>query len=92
MSGGRARRVAPVRPAPSFPFDARAALEHLLARLRVSAGATRVSVWVHEASTDSALPFRAVIAESSRHSEHSLALRSPLPLSESPFLASVRAP
>ena len=44
---------------------------------------------MHEASTDSAVPFRAVIAESSRHSEHSLALRSPLPLSDSPFLASV---
>ena len=77
------------RPAPSSPFDAQAALEHLLARLRASAGATRVSVWVHEASTDSAVPFRSVTAESSRHSEHSLRLRSPLPLSDSPFLASV---
>jgi GNAT superfamily N-acetyltransferase len=48
------------RHAPSSPFDAQAALEHLLARLRASAGATRVSVWVHEASTDSAVPFRSV--------------------------------
>ena len=89
MSGGRERRAAAGRPLPSSLFDAQAALEHLLSRLRASAGATRVSVWVHEPSTDTAVPFRSVIVESSRHSEHSLQLRTPLPLSDSPFLATV---
>jgi diguanylate cyclase (GGDEF)-like protein len=64
-------------------------MEHLLARLRAAAGATRVSVWVYEASTDTAVPFRSVVAESSSHSEHTLRLRTPLSLSATPFLASI---
>lgn len=64
-------------------------MEHLLARLRAAAGATRVSVWVYEASTDTAVPFRSVVAESSSHPEHSLRLRTPLAVSATPFLASV---
>ena len=89
MSGGRERQGAAGRPAPSSPFDAQAALEHLLARLRAAAGATRVSVWVYEASTDTAVPFRSIVAESSSHSEHTLRLRTPLALHASPFLATV---
>ena len=77
------------RPAPSSPFDAQAALDHLIARVRATSGATRVSVWVHEPSTDTAVPFRHVVAESSRHSEHSLQLRTPLRLCDSPFLAAI---
>jgi diguanylate cyclase (GGDEF)-like protein len=64
-------------------------MEHLLARLRAAAGATRVSVWVYEASTDTAVPFRSVVAETSSHSEHTLRLRTPLALHASPFLATV---
>jgi diguanylate cyclase (GGDEF)-like protein len=64
-------------------------MEHLLARLRAAAGATRVSVWVFEASTDTAVPFRTVVADSAQHSEHTLRLRAPLALHASPFLASV---
>jgi transcriptional regulator with GAF, ATPase, and Fis domain len=89
VSGARASRGAAARPAASSPFDAQAALEHLLARLRASSGATRVSIWVYEAFSDTAVPFRHVAADSSRHSEHTLQLRTPLPLARSPFLASI---
>src|SRR4051794_15878426 len=41
-------------------YDAVAALEELLARLRRSCGASRVAVWVHEPSTGVAVPFRQV--------------------------------
>src|SRR5688500_13151655 len=62
VSDGRARHGAAGRPAPSSPFDAQAAMEHLLARLRASTGATRVSVWVHEASTEMVVPFHRVVS------------------------------
>jgi diguanylate cyclase (GGDEF)-like protein len=44
------------------PYDAEAALEDQLERLRAQAGATRVSVWVHEASTGMVVPFRRAVA------------------------------
>src|SRR4051794_21292371 len=46
----------PARRSPSS-YDAVAALEELLARLRRSCGASRVAVWVHETSTGGAVPF-----------------------------------
>jgi GAF domain-containing protein len=70
------------------PYDAQTAVETLLRRLRTSAGATRVSVWVHESSTEMVVPYRQSVAES-----HELAgepnLRTPVTLSRSPFLSAV---
>src|SRR5689334_1541635 len=42
--------------APASPYDACAALEDMLGRLRAALGATRVAVWVHEATTATVVP------------------------------------
>ena len=70
------------------PFDAQAAVESQLNRLRASAGATRVSVWVHEASTEVAVPYRQSVAESSDAAAEPH-LRTAVTLSRSPFLSAV---
>jgi diguanylate cyclase (GGDEF)-like protein len=83
-------RAAVQRPRlPSSPYDAQAALEHLLARLRASTGATRVSVWVYEATTELVVPFRQVAVESAEPADDDPRLRLPITLSQSPFLAAV---
>jgi diguanylate cyclase (GGDEF)-like protein len=64
-----------------------AAVESMLRRLRASAGATRVSVWVHEATTQTAVPFRQASADTVAPSDP--ALRVAVTLDSSPFLASV---
>ena len=48
------------------PYDAEAALDGQLERLRAQSGATRVSVWVHEASTGMVVPFRQAVAPARR--------------------------
>jgi hypothetical protein len=70
------------------PYDAQAAVENQLARLRASAGATRVSVWVHEASTEMAVPYRQSVAGSSDAAAEPH-LRTAVILSRSPFLSAV---
>jgi len=70
------------------PYDAQAAVENLLARLRASAGATRVSVWVHEASTEMLIPFRQSVAGSSGVTPESTP-RTAVSLARSPFLSNV---
>jgi diguanylate cyclase (GGDEF)-like protein len=70
------------------PYDAQAAVENQLARLRASAGATRVSVWVHEASTEMAVPYRQSVAGSSDPAAEPH-LRTAVILSRSPFLSAV---
>jgi diguanylate cyclase (GGDEF)-like protein len=74
-------------PTPS-PFDAQAALESQLARLRASSGATRVSVWVHEASTQMVVPFRQSVAGAA-DATPAATPRTAVTLSRSPFLAAV---
>jgi transcriptional regulator with GAF, ATPase, and Fis domain len=69
------------------PYDAQAAVQDMLARLRASAGATRVSVWVHEASTQMVVPFRSAMAMGTP--ELPDRTRTPVALSHSPFLARV---
>jgi diguanylate cyclase (GGDEF)-like protein len=88
---GVPRSSAPAsRPASTAsPYDPQAAVEHLLTRLRAAAGATRVSVWVHESSTHMAVPYRQSVAESSRHSDETERLRTAVSLTRSPFLAAV---
>jgi transcriptional regulator with GAF, ATPase, and Fis domain len=84
------RRAAVQRPAlPSSPYDALAATEHMLARLRASAGATRVSVWVYEATTEMVVPFRSVAADSAGPADDDPRLRIPVTLDQSPFLSTV---
>ncbi|WP_167762117.1 GAF domain-containing protein [Blastococcus sp. CT_GayMR20] len=90
MSDARARLGATQRLSPpASPFDARAAVEHLLARLRASAGATRVSVWVHEATTGTVVPFRQAVAESAVPLVEDSRLHRPLALQETPFFSRV---
>jgi hypothetical protein len=66
VSAGRTQPRGTPRPASAepeaSPFDAHTAVETLLTRLRASAGATRVSVWVHETSTTMVVPFLAAVA------------------------------
>jgi diguanylate cyclase (GGDEF)-like protein len=64
-------------------------VEHLLARLRASAGATRVSVWVHEATTETVVPFRSAVSGSCDESLASPRQHTPVALSHSPFLSKV---
>ena len=70
------------------PFDAQAALESQLARLRAATGATRVSVWVHEASTRMVVPFRQSVADPA-HATLEATPRAAVLLSRSPFLSAV---
>jgi diguanylate cyclase (GGDEF)-like protein len=60
----------------------------MLGRLRAAAGATRVSVWVHEASTHMAVPYRQSVASTSELSAGSTP-RTAISLSRSPFLSAV---
>ncbi len=84
FSGARARL--PRQPAPTA-YDAQAALEHLLARLRASAGATRVSVWVHEATTETVVPFRQSVCDRGEGVDELPRLRTAVTLSQSPFMS-----
>ena len=70
------------------PYDATAALERMLERLRAEAGATRVAVFFHEATTATAVPFRQAVADTA-DGQAVPDLRTPVPLSASPFLAAV---
>ena len=70
------------------PYDADAAMETLLGRLRAAAGATRVSVWVHETSTEMVVPFRQAVSASSTLPDQPQ-LRSPVALTRSAFLSRV---
>ncbi|WP_158544457.1 EAL domain-containing protein [Blastococcus sp. TBT05-19] len=84
------REAAPRRSSsPASPYDASAALESLLERLRSSCGATRVSVWVHEATTELVVPFRQAVRPGAEQQEPHPALITPALLSDSPFLAAV---
>jgi hypothetical protein len=64
-------------------------MEHILARLRASAGATRVSVWVYEATTKMVVPFRHVAAESAEPTDDDPRLCIPITLNQSPFLSAI---
>ncbi|HLM07006.1 MAG TPA: GAF domain-containing protein [Blastococcus sp.] len=79
----------PLSRPPVSPFDAQAAMEQLLARLRATAGATRVSVWVHDATTEMTIPFRQAVAGSGQPTVEHPQLRTPVPLGRSPFLSAV---
>src|SRR4051794_15960667 len=74
---------------PTSPYDAEAALESLLGRLRASAGATRVSIWVHEATTEMVLPFRQAVAATGEPVVEVPELRAPVTLNHSAFLSAV---
>src|SRR3954470_4187149 len=64
-------------------------MESQLERLRASAGATRVSIWVHEATTEVAVPFRQSVAPAGEPASAAARLRTPVSLSHSPFLSAV---
>jgi diguanylate cyclase (GGDEF)-like protein len=79
-----------LRPAlPTSPYDAEAALESLLGRLRASAGATRVSIWVHEATTEMVVPFRQAVAATGEPVVEAPELQAPVTLNHSAFLSAV---
>ena len=71
------------------PYDALAALEDQLARLRRTTGATRVAVWVHEESTAMAVPFRQVVCEGRPEIPGNDRLHRPVSLSQAAVLATV---
>jgi diguanylate cyclase (GGDEF)-like protein len=64
-------------------------MELMLSRLRASAGATRVSVWVYEATTKMVVPFRAAVATTAKPLPEHPQLRAPVSLKRSPFLERV---
>ena len=69
-------------------FDAQIALETLLGRLRTAAGATRVSVWMYEKSTEMVVPFRQSVADTADLAGEP-EVRTPVTLSSSAFLSAV---
>jgi diguanylate cyclase (GGDEF)-like protein len=71
------------------PYDAQAAMEHLLGRLRASSGATRLSVWVYEATTEMVVPFRHSLADSGEPAVEHPRLLTPVTLNQTPFLSAV---
>ena len=73
---------------PASPFDALAATERLLARLRADSGATRVSVWVHETVTGMVVPFRQAVAGSATPVDDPR-LRTPVSLRQTAFFSRV---
>jgi diguanylate cyclase (GGDEF)-like protein len=83
------RRAAARSPSTSSPYDAQAATELMLARLRASAGATRVSIWVYEETTEMVVPFRSAVSTTGKPVAEPPQLRAPVSLSRSPFLARV---
>ncbi|MCW2699141.1 MAG: putative Diguanylate kinase [Blastococcus sp.] len=84
-----ARRRVPRQSPPTAPYDAQAALENLLDRLRASSGATRVSVWVHEATTETAVPYRSAACPTGNRPAGQPRLNTAVDLSDSPFMSSV---
>src|SRR4051812_45139400 len=67
-------------------YDACAALDEQLARLRSALGATRVAVWVHEASTDTVVPFTRAECASAVPVEDPR-VKAPLDLARTAFLS-----
>jgi diguanylate cyclase (GGDEF)-like protein len=73
---------------PAAQYDAQAALDTQLARLRSTLGASRVSVWVHEATTGTAAPYRQSVCPGAEVAENP-AFTKPVTVSRSPFLSGV---
>ncbi|SDX79552.1 GAF domain-containing protein [Modestobacter sp. DSM 44400] len=71
------------------PYDAEVALAAQLDALRAAADATRVSVWVHEATTEMAVPFRRAVTVSAPSAVREQRFKTPVALARSPFLATV---
>lgn len=61
----------------------------MLSRLRASSGATRVSVWVFEATTEMVVPFRSAVVSTGQPVSERTHVRAPVSLSQSPFLERV---
>ncbi|TFV78434.1 EAL domain-containing protein [Blastococcus sp. CT_GayMR19] len=64
-------------------------MEDLLTRLRASTGATRISVWVHEASTEMVVPFHRVVCASGEPPPVHSRLTMPITLDQSFLLSTV---
>jgi diguanylate cyclase (GGDEF)-like protein len=88
MRSGRTPGTATRAEPGESPFDAQTVLETLLGRLRAAAGATRVSVWMYEKSTEMVVPFRQSVADTSDLAGEP-ELRTPVTLSSSAFLSAV---
>ncbi len=91
MTDAQRGRPSPRRalgPAPSY--DPTAALERMLRRLRADAGASRVGVFVLEASTGVVVPFRHAVADTAE-ARALPELRAAVTLSRSPFLSAAAA-
>jgi diguanylate cyclase (GGDEF)-like protein len=75
--------------APASPFDAHATLRQLLDRLRHTLGATRISVWVHEATTEMVFPVLSSTAATGTPPPDHPALKAPGAVQGSAFLSDV---
>src|SRR5688500_9303264 len=64
-------------------------MEDLLTRLRASTGATRISVWAHEASTEMVVPFHRVVSASGEPPPVHSRLTMPITLDQSFLLSTV---
>src|SRR5947209_3757667 len=79
------RRVRPSA-ATASPYDAVGALDAQLERLRAAVGASRVAVWLHEATTRTVVPFTRVERTGTPGLDDAR-LRGPLDLGRTPFLS-----
>src|SRR4051794_26515614 len=88
--GPALRPSLPVRRPSAEQYDAEAALDSRLAGLRSALGASCVSVWVYEASTGTAAPYRHSVCPGADVAENP-ALTYPVTVARSPFVSTVIA-
>ncbi|WP_072914881.1 bifunctional diguanylate cyclase/phosphodiesterase [Geodermatophilus obscurus] len=71
------------------PYDAEAAVVHLLDRLRQRLGASRVTVWVHEATTQMVVPYRQSVSAAAVPGSGVPVLDHAVPLVRAPLMSAV---
>jgi GAF domain-containing protein len=72
------------------PYDAEGAVARLLDRLRRQTGASRVTVWVHEATTQMVVPYRQSVSPAAfPDAEPPPVLHHAVPLDRAPLMAAV---
>ena len=71
------------------PYDAEAAVVRLLDRLRQRLGASRVTVWVHEATTQMVVPYRQSVSAAAVPGSGVPVLDHAVPLVRAPLMSAV---
>jgi diguanylate cyclase (GGDEF)-like protein len=73
----------------STPYDAETAVERLLTRVRQQVGASRVVVWVYEATTETVVAYRQSVSAQTTPGSGPLVLHHAMPVAGSPLMSAV---